>query len=182
MEQAGRAVFPLFALVLGWGLRKPTGQERAAALVVPLLVFGVAAHLAAMPLVEAGVRGQPLNVLFTFAAAALAIANVGKGFRGWFYVAAALGASCWSEYGPLGVVLVFAAWIGSGWGIWLCLGLLSVSQLSLVPAAVPLLVVIAEVLCGDERFRSPRMLFGAGYVAQFAVISLLLVVGAQARA
>lgn len=175
MEQAGRVVFPLFAFVLGFGLCRRGGQDRALFLAALLVVFGAVAHLAAIPLVLAGVRGDALNVLFTLAAGCMMIWGWRHGVLGSAAFMAAGVLSWCSEYGPIGAALVFAFWLGRPWLSWLLLAALSVMQLTLVPLAVLVLVRVAEWLCAGENMRSPRMLFGLGYIVQFAAFSLLLI-------
>lgn len=175
MEQAGRAVFPFFALVLGMGLRGELSTRRAARLLSALAVLALLAHVAALPLVGAGVRGEALNALVTLAAGVLLvfgrqqqmIPGIGIMLLG------AIGAS-FGEYGIIGAGLVYAVARQHTVAIWSLLVLLSVSQLTIVPLFVPLLWLLADGLCGEERMRSPRMLFGAGYVLQFGAFSAAL--------
>lgn len=174
MEQAGRAAFPVFAIVLGYGLRRANG-EKALRQAAWLVAFAVVAHVAAMPLVAAEVRGDSLNVLFTLAAGCLLVAaEACGGLRRWVWVVVALSMAWFAEFGLIGAFLVWSSRGGLTWQTWALLALLSVAQLSPVPLAVPALVWLADRLCGDEAMRSPRMLFGAGYVAQFAVFSALV--------
>lgn len=174
MDQAGRAAFPIFAMVLGYGLRR-ANAEKAVRQAVWLLAFAVVAHVAAMPLVAAEVRGDALNVLFTLGAGCLLVAaEACGGLRRWVCVSLALPMAWFAEFGLIGAFLVWSARRGLTWQTWVLLALLSFLQLSVVPLAAPALVWLSDRLCGDEAMRSPRMLFGAGYVAQFAVFSLLV--------
>lgn len=175
MEQAGRAVYPLFALVLGVGLRGDLSTGRAVRLLLALAVLAVLAHVAALPLVGAGVRGEALNALVTLGAGVLLVYGrqqqmiPGIGIMLLGAICATLG-----EYGLIGAGLVYVVARQHTVAIWSLLVLLSVSQLTIVPLFVPLLWLLADRLCGEERMRSPRMLFGAGYVLQFAAFSAAL--------
>lgn len=189
MEQAGRFVFPIFALVLGWGLRGRDGEVRARRVLVPLVGLAVVAELAAVPLYLEGLRpAWQLNVLWTLAGGCALVwvmqlrfadpwdgAQLGVRWMAWVGV---LIASCASEYGPAGVVLVYGAWRASVWLVVGALVLLSVMQLTVLPLlALPLVSGVMR-WCGDERVGSVRRMFAWLYVAQFAVFSAVAALGA----
>lgn len=181
MEQAGRLVFPIFAMVLGVGLRGEGGSARAWRMLRPLALIAFVAHVAAMPLVDAGVRGDAWNVLATLCAGALAVAAMGEGTASRIaFVSVAALVAWFSEYGWIGAGLVLATWAGSVWAVWLLLALLSVLQLTVMPLLVPGMFWLVHWMCGDEAWRSPRRLFAWGYVGQFAVFSALVMIGARA--
>lgn len=176
IEQAARAVFPLFAMVLGAGLRGRRLDSHARQ-VWGLIGWALLAQLAMLPLMLSGVMGPRLNVLWTLAFGMVLIvwwsaessARRVSRVLAWGVV---LAASCVAEYGPVGVMLVWAAWRGSRAGIWLCLGWLALTQLSLVPLVVPAMFWACETWI-REPGRSPKRLFAAGYVVQWVVIGVL---------
>lgn len=176
MNQAGRAVFPIFALVLGFGLRGLVCERRAARLMLWLALLFAVSELAAWYLVASGVRpAYPFNVLLTlFCGVVLVWARRQDKVTGVVAMGVALLLSLLGEYGPIGALLVYAAYAGRTWAVWALLGVLSVWQLSLVPLCVPALWYVAHWMCGDQSMRSPKMLFGAAYAGQFAAFSLAL--------
>lgn len=180
LDEAGRLVFPLFAMVVGFGLagRRPAST---ADLFWRLVALAVAAQFACLPLDLMGLRSGRLNVLWTLAAGLLLVHGTKRAGGGGVAVAAVGFVLSWfSEYGPPGAVLVWAAWRAeerSDWTsqllLWVALGALAMMQRMIGPLLVPAFVAIAMWMCGDERMRSPRMLFGLGYVLQFAAFALL---------
>lgn len=180
MEQAGRFVFPIFALVLGHGLRGCDGEARARRVLLPLLGLALVAELAALPLMLQGVRAWQGNVLWTLAGGCALIGVSECGSRAWRVAVwvVVLAASCAAEYGPVGVLLVYAGWSMRAWLVGACLALLSVAQLTLVPLlALPLVSGVMR-WCGEERVGSVRRMFGWLYVGQFVVFSAVVALGA----
>lgn len=172
MWQAGRIVFPIFALVLGVGISARGGDLWR--LVVRILALAAVAELAAWPLVADGVRPAFLNVCFTLGAGVLLVqADRERGWRRHVAVGLALVLSWGAEYGFLGAALVWAAARRSWAWVYVLLGVLALWQGS----PVPLLAVLAVWWCDREAaglaVRGWRMAFGAGYVAQFVLWGLL---------
>lgn len=174
MGEAGRVVFPLFAISLGLGIRS-LSADRLRGVVVRLLLLAVLAQLAAYPLQAAGVRGDWLNVCVTLASGvALVWAD---GLRGWQRVAVVLVAFfvCLpAEYGFVGAAVVWACARGrAGWLVVL-LGVLSVYQLTPVPMLALLMVAVTVASFRGEYCRAPRRLFGWAYVLQFVGFSFVV--------
>lgn len=169
----GRSVFPLFAVVLGLNLARSYDGSAMIRRVVPrLLLFGALA----MPAYVYVVGWYPLNVMFTLAAALVAVECVQ---RGKFLVAIALVfvLGVLVDYGVLGVLAVLGTWTVARLGVqpvWVAL----VAAVIVVPfngslwslVAVPL-VWGASHLAGD----APRLkwLFWAGYPLHLIVLAII---------
>ena len=72
MWELGRVVFPMFAVVLGLGLRG-AGPGRVLEVAKRIAVVAVVAEACAWPLLDAGVRPMYLNVCVTLAAGCLLV-------------------------------------------------------------------------------------------------------------
>lgn len=178
MAQAGRFVFPIFAMVLGMGLRGAS-HVKLERLWWSLIGLGVVAELVALPLVWEGLRSHlELNVVFTMAAGCVFVwARVIEGAPGWIRwmaVCAGVAGSLFSEYGPVGAALVYAAYSMRPSLLLACLGWLSLSQLTLVPFGALVMVWGVSWWCGSRLVGSWRRMFGWLYVGQFAVFSALV--------
>jgi len=99
----GRVAFPLFALVLAGNLARPGIDLVRIAL--RLVAFGA---IAAVPFAMLG-HALPLNVMFTFAAATLAIAAWQRGQRS-VAIAVIVLAGFGVDYNWPGLLLIVAAW------------------------------------------------------------------------
>lgn len=173
MWQAGRLVFPAFALVLGFGLRNLSTDRRR--LILRLLAIAVVAEVAALPLELAGVRPGYLNVCFTLTAGVVLVEA--ERSAGWYRVALAaiaVGLSWHAEYGFLGAALVWAAACRSWAWVVALVGVLSVWQGSPAPLAALPALLWAEREAQGMSLRSWRSAFGVGYVAQFLLFAALL--------
>lgn len=177
MWEAGRLVFPAFALVLGLGLRNARDGE-VLRIAGRVLVVALVAEVLAWPLVDAGVRPSALNVCVTLAGGALLVQadQMGRAWgdpESWAMVALVAVVTWFSEYGFIGAALVWAvATRRVGWSL-ACVGSLCVWQGSAMPFAGVLLVEAMLWLFPRETARGPRMLFGWLYAGQFLVFSVL---------
>lgn len=174
MWHAGRFVFPVFALVLGFGLSRSTAQPGRAALRI-LLVAGVA-ELAALPLELAGVRPGYLNVCFTLAAGAVLVEaeRSSSRWRGAALAVIAVGLAWFAEYGFLGAALVWAAGRRSTPWVLVLAGVLCLWQGSPVPLLALPALWWAERQAEGIDLRTWRLAFGVGYVAQFLLFAALV--------
>lgn len=178
MEDLGRMVFPVFALV--WGLACGRRAVRARS-VIGLAALAAVAELACQGLVWAGVRAPlPLNVLATLALGACAVEclrwmRAGRHWDGVVGLSAVACAGMFVEYGLVGVAMVVAA--STGRWAWIVAGVaaLSVYQLTVWPLAAVPLVWAVDAVCGDRRWRAPRRVFAWAYVGQFAVLGAVAV-------
>lgn len=167
----GRMVFPLFVFVLALNLARPGVAERAGALALRLLAWGVVSCVAYVPL--AGVL--PLNVLFTLAAGAAVVWCI---HRGWWLVACSIWAAAGAmvDYYWFGVAALPLVWwlVRSGLGgvtvpVVLTVLLWPVNGSAWTLAAA-LLTATAYAIPGD----APRLkwLFWAGYPLHLAVLAI----------
>lgn len=184
MNEAGRLVYPLFAMVLGIGIR--TAQAgRLRRLLGSLLALAVVSELAIVPLVSLGLRDYG-NVIWTLAAGVLLVHAVQRSQASpvvGLVLAFVAFAICWqTEYGPPGAALVWAVWSRRLWAVLLVLALLSVMQGTVMPMLAPVFVILSEWLAGEQRYRSPRLMFGALYAGHFAVLGIGLLLMAQRSA
>lgn len=173
--QAGRVVFPLFALALGIGLFGRA--EHALSVAKRLGVLAVVAELAAWPLLEAGVRLPYLNVCFTLAGGALLVyASSLSGWRQWACVALVVAVTWFSEYGFLGAAMVWAQAGGVRRLGWLLATVAGICLFQGTPAPALALFIMDALLRHQSApgWRTPRLLFGALYVLQFVAFGALL--------
>lgn len=173
MYQAGRVVFPAFAIVLGLGIAQMR-DDRLAALVLRLLVFALLAELCAAPLVAAGVREPALNVVYTLAAGvALVLGERAPGIwaRG-VSIALAVAISWPAEYGLIGAGLVWAVATRRGGFELALVAALCVWQATPMPFLVYALLEACGRAFAWEQVTAPRGLFAALYCLQFAGLSL----------
>lgn len=183
VPELSRIAFPVFALVLAYGLAQPGARLRPA--LTRLLVFGVLAQpFHAVTIVDGWL---PLNVLLTFATAVAVILLWQQQRR----LAAALlfaAGAVWVDYGWVGVGLTVAAWwyfhvqahgvIFSRVAQWAggaltlaAFGLLCIQNGNLwALLAVPLVVVLSRL---PGRFVRSRWAFYVFYPAHLAFLSVV---------
>lgn len=168
----GRVVFPLFALVLALNLARAEDWHRLVTRTAPrLAVIG----LVATPVYAYLMGWQHWNVLFTLAAAVVAIAFVQRSW--WLAAAATIVAAGWSvDYGSLGILAVVGCWMLARLGfhpvvlaIWAAVAVVPVNGSLWSLLAIPA-VWAACALRGD----APRLswLFWAGYPLHLALLAI----------
>lgn len=168
VSELGRSAFPLFALVMACNLAQP-GADLGKS-IRRLLLWGVLAQP-----VYAWAFGDwlPVNILLTFALAALAILALARE-RPWWLLLAAGVTPAFVDYRWAGVWLVILCWIAFRHRLWwlplpalaaVCWG----SGTAWALLSVPLLLAMMRI-----RWRVPRTrwLFYVYYVGHLAVLGV----------
>ncbi|WP_313203545.1 TraX family protein [Stenotrophomonas sp.] len=173
VSELGRVAFPLFALVMACNLAQP-GADLGKS-IRRLLLWGVIAqplHLLAF--------GQPLplNILLTFAVAALAVLELAQG-RAWLILLAGGVLPMLVDYQWAGVALVVLGWIAFRNRLW-WLPLPSLAALCWTNGngwallAVPLLWALARVPWRVPRWRWSFYLYYVGHLAVLAGYAMVV--------
>lgn len=167
LSELGRIAFPVFALVMACNLAQPgadTGKS-----IRRLLLWGAIAqplHMLAFG------HPLPLNILLTFAVAALAVLALAQG-RPWLMLLAGGLLPALVDYQWVGVALVVLGWIGFRNRVW-WLPLPALAALcwhngnGWALLAVPLLLALAKVRWRLPRWRWSFYLYYVGHLAILA--------------
>ncbi|MBH1651582.1 conjugal transfer protein [Stenotrophomonas maltophilia] len=175
LSELGRVAFPVFALVMAFNLAQPGADAAKSAR--RLAIWGIAATPVA---VLAFGQLLPLNVLLTFAAAAICIWSIER--RYWALVAfLAVVAPVWLDYAWPGVWLVLVGWWfyqGQGrhpWPVLFCMGLLCLyNGNGWALLAIPALRLGQLKVCVPRSGRA----FYCYYVGHLALLAALAGLGA----
>ncbi|WP_367382392.1 TraX family protein [Stenotrophomonas cyclobalanopsidis] len=173
VSELGRVAFPLFALVMACNLAQPGADLRKS--IRRLLIWGAIAqplHLLAF--------GQtlPLNILLTFAVAALAVLALAQG-RAWLMLLAGGVLPVLVDYQWAGVALVVLGWIAFRNRLWWLL-LPALAALCWTHGngwallAVPLLWAMARVPWRVPRWRWSFYLYYVGHLAVLAGYAMVV--------
>lgn len=173
MWELGRVVFPMFAVVLGLGLRG-AGSGRACSVAGRIAAVAVLAEVCAWPLIDAGVRSMSLNVCATLAGGCLLVYAQSRSGAARAAMVAAVVLGTWvAEYGFIGAALVWAVAYGRmAWAL-ACVATLCVWQATPMPLLGVVLVEWLSRAFPVQAGRSPRLLFGALYAGQFLAFSAM---------
>lgn len=182
---AGRVVMPVFAIVLGYNLARPSlGREGVHRIMRRLAVVAVFSTPVFLALGKLAMGWYPLNILFMLLVAVVAIDQIERGQPVNFLAAASavLIGGAFVEYWWPGVLLVVCAWhyFRSSSNLALLGGALSLGLLTLINGsawafvAVPL-VALAHVV----RVPMPRLrwAFYVFYPAHLVVLFVLQLAG-----
>lgn len=170
----GRLAFPLFALVLGYNLARPTVVDRLPSILLRVVVFAVA-----LTPVYAYLTGAwlPLGILATIAVVVAVIWLHERGREGAAAVLL-LVAPLFVDYGHVGVVAMLTVWaayrFGPGWLLGVIASLVALSLFNgnaWALAAVPVAAVVLSV--PDLRLPRTKWGFYAYYAGHLVVLAAI---------